>query len=154
MGRYLTSQELELEIGALADLPRADLIERWQELYRCDPPKGLSTQLMIRSMAYEMQAKRFGGLKPATVRKLRKFAGASNGSAEQRPSATPRTPPPDPGARLVRDWNGVTHTIDVTNDGFEWRGENYGSLSEIAREITGARWSGPRFFGLNGRVAT
>ena len=154
MGRYLTSQELELEIGALADLPRADLIERWQELYRCDPPKGLSTQLMIRSMAYEMQAKRFGGLKPATVRKLHKFAGASNDSAEQRRSVMPRTPSPDPGTRLVRDWNGVTHTVDVTDDGFAWRGENYGSLSEIAREITGARWSGPRFFGLNGRAAT
>ena len=154
MGRYLTGQELELEIGALADLPRADLSERWQELYRCDPPKGLSTQLMIRSMAYEMQAKRFGGLKPATVRKLRKFAGASNGSAEQRRSVTPRTRSPDPGARLVRDWNGVTHTVDVTDDGFEWQDRRYGSLSEIAREITGARWSGPRFFGLNGRAGT
>ena len=151
MGRHLTSQELELEIGALADLPRADLIERWQELYRCDPPKGLSTQLMIRSMAYEMQAKRFGGLKTATARKLRKFAGAGNGSAEQRSSVMPRTPSPDPGTRLVREWNGVTHTVDVTDDGFTWRGEQYGSLSEIAREITGARWSGPRFFGLNGR---
>ena len=154
MGRYLTSQELELEIGALADLPRAGLSERWQELYRCDPPKGLSTQLMIRSMAYEMQAKRFGELKPATVRKLRKFAGASNGSAAQRRSVMPPTPSPDPGTRLVRDWNGVTHTVDVTDHGFAWRGENYGSLSEIARAITGARWSGPRFFGLNGRAAS
>ena len=59
----------------------------------------------------------------------------------------------DPGARLVREWNGVSHTVDVTDHGFEWRGERYGSLSAIAREITGARWSGPRFFGLNGRAA-
>ena len=154
MGRLLTSQELEREIDARADFPRADLIERWQELYRCGPPKGLSTQLMIRSMAYEMQAKRFGGLKPATVRKLRKFAGASNGSVEQRTSVVPRTPSPDPGTRLVREWNGVTHTVDVIDDGFEWQDQRYGSLSEIAREITGARWSGPRFFGLNGRAAT
>ena len=151
MGRLLTSRELEREFGALADLPRADLTERWQELYRCNPPKGLSTRLMVRAIAYRMQAKHYGGLKSALVRQLDKIA---SGKTEGIAGSTTRSPALDPGARLVREWNGVAHTVDVTDDGFEWQDRRYGSLSEIAREITGARWSGPRFFGLNGRAAT
>ena len=149
MGRHLTSAEIEREIGELAGLPRVDLIERWQQLYRSDPPKGLSSQLLIGAITYEMQARRYGGLRPAVVRRLDKIA---RGDTSDRAGA-PTPPVLDPGARLVREWNGVSHTVDVTDHGFEWRGEPYGSLSEIAREITGARWSGPRFFGLNGRAA-
>ena len=84
------------------------------------------------------------------VRQLDKFArGDTRGKVE----SAPRAPSLEPGARLVREWNGVTHTVDVIDDGFEWQDQRYGSLSEIARLITGARWSGPRFFGLNGRAA-
>ena len=149
MGRHMTSAELEREIGGLAGLPRADLIERWQKLYRSDPPKGLSSQLLIGAITYEMQARRYGGLRAAVVRQLDKIARGD--ISDQAGAPTP--PVLDPGARLVREWNGVNHTVDVTDHGFEWRGKKYGSLSEIAREITGARWSGPRFFGLNGRAA-
>ena len=149
MGRHMTSAELEREIGELAGLPRANLIEHWQQLYRSDPPKGLSSQLLIGAIAYEMQARRYGGLRPAVVRQLDKIARRD--FSDQ--AGAPIPPALDPGARLVREWNGVSHTVDVTDHGFEWRGEHYGSLSEIAREITGARWSGPRFFGLNGRAA-
>ena len=151
MGRHPIGPELERQIDALAGLPRADLIERWQEHCRCDPPKGLSTQLMIRAIAYEMQAKHCGGLKPATKRRLFK---AANGKPDEKPAGGSARLEVNPGARLVREWNGVTYTVDVTDDGFEWRGELYGSLSEIARAITGARWSGPRFFGLNRRAAS
>jgi hypothetical protein len=59
-----------------------------------------------------------------------------------------------PGGRLIREWNGVTHVVDVTETGFLWKGETWRSLSSIAREITGAHWSGPRFFGLNGTAAS
>ncbi len=142
MGRHTPSEELEREIGALADLPRAGLIERWRALYRADPPKGISTRLMVQAIAYELQARHYGRLRPAAARQLERIARGETGSA-------PRAPVLDPGARLVREWNGISHTVDVTDHGFEWRGEQYGSLSEIAREITGARWSGPRFFGLN-----
>ena len=150
MGRQMSSAELEREIGILAGLPRADLVERWKELYRVGPPKGISTRLMVRAIAYEMQARHYGGLRPAVVRQLDKIArGDTRGKVE----SAPRAPALEPGARLVREWNGVTHTVDVIDDGFEWQDQRYGSLSEIARLITGARWSGPRFFGLNGRAA-
>ena len=149
MGRHSTSNTLEREIGTLADLPRADLVERWKVLCRSDPPRGISTRLMVRAIAYEMQARQYGGLKSALVRRLDKIAGGkTGGKAEDAPRALAL----DPGTRLVREWNGVTHTVDVTDLGLEWRGKRYGSLSEIAREITGARWSGPRFFGLNGKA--
>ncbi len=80
MKRPMTSAELEREIDALADFARAELVERWQTHYRTDPPKGISRTLLVRAIAYEMQAKRYGGLKPATDRRLRMFAnGAANG---------------------------------------------------------------------------
>lgn len=147
MGRQKPSAELERETGLLADLPRGDLLERWQELYRCNAPKGTSMDFIMRTVAYEMQAKHYGGLRPTVVRRLDKFA---RGETEDAPKA----PVLDPGARLIREWNGATHTVDVTDDGFEWRGETYGSLSAIAWQITGARWSGPRFFGLRRRPAS
>ena len=151
MARQDASNDLEQEISDLAGLPRVDLVERWQGLYRVDPPKGISTRLMVRAIAHEMQVKRYGRLKAAVVRQLAKIA---RGDVGGKAGSTARSPVLDPGARLVREWNGVTHTVDVTDDGFQWQDQRYGSLSEIAREITGARWSGPRFFGLNGSTAS
>lgn len=142
--------KVEREIDKLVDLQRASHAERWKTLYRADPPKGISTRLMIQSIAYEMQAKQYGGLRPATVRRLNKIA---NGKMEVEAEVASKSPLLDPGAKLIREWNGVSHTVDVTDLGFEWRGARYRSLSEIAREITGARWSGPRFFGLTRKSA-
>ena len=145
MKRPMTSAEFEQQIGALADLPRPELVERWQRHYRTDPPKGISRRLLVRAIAYEMQAKRYGGQNPATDRRLRMFAnGAANGDHGGRKTA----PTLQSGARLVREWNGSTHVVDVVEGGFIWNGERHCSLSTIARAITGARWSGPRFFGL------
>ncbi len=144
MKRPMTSVEFEQEIGALTDLPRPALVERWRTHYRSDPPKGISRPLLVRAIAYEMQAKRYGGLKPATDRRLRMFNGTANGDHGGRNTA----PPLQSGARLVREWNGSTHVVDVVEGGFIWNGERHCSLSTIARAITGARWSGPRFFGL------
>ena len=145
MTRPMTSAGLEQEIGALADLPRPDLVERWKALYRSDPPKGISRPLLVRAVAYEMQAKRFGSLKPATFRRLQKIARQDAAGDKANSPAPPRL---KSGARLIREWNGVTHVVDAIDDGFIWQGARYGSLSAIARAITGARWSGPRFFGL------
>lgn len=147
MGPQKLSAELEKRISTLAGLPRADLTERWQELCACNPPKGTSLDFMVRAIAYEMQTEHYGGLRSAVLRRLDKIA---NGEKED----APKTPALDPGARLIREWNGATHTVDVTDDGFEWRGETYRSLSAIAWQITGARWSGPRFFGLRRRTAS
>ena len=141
----MTIARLEREIDALADLTRVELIERWRAHYRSDPPKGISRRLLIRAIAYEMQAKRYGGLKPATGRRLQMFANATaDGDHGGRKAAASL----QPGARLVREWNGVSHVVEVIEGGFIWNGARHRSLSAIARAITGARWSGPRFFGL------
>ena len=139
-----TSGDLEATIRELADLPRPDLTERWRQLYRAAPPKGISRPLLIRAVAYGMQVKRTGGLKPAVRRQLRKLAdGGSTRAAENLNSARIA-----PGMRLIREWNGSSHVVEAVDGGFVWNGKRYGSLSAVARAITGARWSGPRFFGL------
>ena len=141
----MTITRLEREIDALADLDRVDLIGLWRTFYRTKPPKGISRGLLIRAVAYELQAKRYGGLKPATGRRLMVIAMGPPGGDRDGRKATPKL---RPGARLVREWNGVSHVVEVTEDGFVWNGRRHRSLSAIARAITGARWSGPRFFGL------
>ncbi len=146
----MTAAAFEQDIAGLADLSRPDLIARWRALYRGNPPKGISRSLLIRAVAYQLQVKRFGGLKPAIDRHLQKIAkGAAAGDSIN----LKVTSDLQPGARLVRDWNGSTHVVDVVEGGFTWNGELYGSLSVIARRITGARWSGPRFFGVTSGAA-
>ena len=101
--------------------------------------------MLVRAIAYEIQAKKFGGLKPAIGRRLRKIA---EGLVVGDEVATSTKPKLNVGARLIREWNGYSHVVEVVEGGFIWNGERYTSLSAIARGITGARWSGPRFFGL------
>ena len=141
----MTIARLEREIDVLADLTRAELVERWRTHCRTDPPKGISRRLLIHAIAYEMQAKRYGGLKPAIDRGLRMIA---NGTVNGDHGGRKASPTLQPGARLIREWNGVSHVVEVIEGGFVWKGDRHRSLSAIARAITGARWSGPRFFGL------
>ena len=141
----MTSPKLEREIEALADLARAEMVERWRTYYRTDPPKGISRPLLVRAVAYEIQAKRYGGLKPATDRRLRAIA---NGTADGDHARRKESLRLQPGARLIREWNGVSHVVEAIEGGFTWNGDRHRSLSSIARAITGARWSGPRFFAL------
>ena len=99
------------------------------------------------SAGYQIQMQALGGLKPAIRRKLRQLATAKEGPTSSK--ATTKTPKAlPPGSRLVREWHGNIHTVDVRADGVMYDGRRYRSLSEVARAITGARWSGPRFFGL------
>ncbi|MEM8732143.1 MAG: DUF2924 domain-containing protein [Pseudomonadota bacterium] len=129
---------------ALADLEtmdRAALTAAWSQIIGSPVPKGLSKPFLRRFIAFEMQARRNGGLPKGFAAKLRAQAVAER---------QPKAPILRPGGRLLREWNGKTHLVEVTDDGFVWNGERYRSLSAIAREITGARWSGPRFFGLTG----
>ena len=136
--------DLEATIRELDDLLRPDLTERWRQLYRAAPPKGMSRPLLMRAIAYGMQVKRYGGLKPAVRRQLRKLA--DGGSAQA--AANLKSEKVAPGMRLIREWNGSSHVVEVVDGAFVWNGARYGSLSAVARAITGARWSGPRFFGL------
>ena len=145
MKRAPVCAKLEGEIAALADLPRPDLIDRWQALYGSSPPKGLSRRLLILAIAYRMQVKRYGGMTPAARRRLRKAADEEAVPREPKTNGAPRVAT---GTRLIREWNGVTHVVDAVDGGFIWHGARYGSLSAVARAITSARWSGPRFFGL------
>lgn len=126
----------------LADLEamdRAALAHLWSELIGGDVPASMSQPMQRRFLAFELQARIEGGL-PATLRaRLDRIAAGEERKA---------SPTLQPGARLLREWNGTTHVVDVLPEGFLWNGSAHRSLSAIARAITGARWSGPRFFGL------
>jgi hypothetical protein len=135
------------ELAAIPKLSRATLVERWVAAYGRPPPRGLSRRLLEYAAAWRVQSQAFGGLDPALRRRLHRSAapGAEKTSQVSR-VARPNGPPP--GSRLVREWHGRTYTVDVVETGFLLDGRSYGSLSQVARAITGARWSGPRFFGL------
>jgi hypothetical protein len=121
-----------------------ELHREWRRLYKTDPPK-ISRDLLVMGIAYRRQEIEHGGLGKATLRKLQTLAKALRDTGRVGPSSGLAL---KPGARLIRKWHGRTHTVTVTEDGFEYGGTNYSSLSQIARKITGAHWSGPRFFGL------
>jgi hypothetical protein len=141
-----TSQiELSQKIAMLTDLTTQQLRTEWRRLYRNHPPR-LSRDLLIRTIAYRMQELAYGGLSKATLRRLLALTKELQTSGGITPDSGPRI---RPGARLVREWRGRTHTVVVTEEGFEFAGKTYSSLSKIAQAITGAHWSGPRFFGLN-----
>jgi hypothetical protein len=135
---------IEREFGRIRSLDREDLRDEWQKLYGSDAPR-ISRDLLVLGIAYRLQEIQHGGLGKATRRKLRTIAKAlrTTGRIGATPSLSLK-----PGARLVREWHGRAHTVTVTEDGFEYAGTNYASLSKIAEKITGAHWSGPRFFGL------
>ena len=131
-------------LEALPALSPAELRSEWRRLYRSQPPR-LSRDLLIRAIAYRIQELRYGGLSKATRRKLATLATAPQSEREITPETVQKI---SSGARLVREWNGRTHTVTVQEEGFTYAGRSYRSLTAIAREITGAHWSGPRFFGL------
>ena len=147
MGRIspATEQDPEREIALLADLPHRDLAARWQALHGAPAPKGMSRRLLLLALAYRIQADAHGGIDSRTDRYLQAIAA---GSAEATPPRIAATSTLKPGMRLLREWNGRTHVVDVIEDGYRWNGQTHASLSAVARTITGAHWSGPRFFGL------
>ena len=100
---------------------------------------------MTRALAYRIQEIAFGGLSKATLRRLAGLAAEFESDGRNATQSQPRI---KPGARLVREWHGRTHSVIATEEGFQFEGKLYRSLTSIAREITGAGWSGPRFFGL------
>ncbi len=131
-------------LARLETLDLSAMRQEWRRLHRAEPPR-LSRDLMMRALAYRIQEIAFGGLSKATLRRLASLAAEFESDGR---IATPARPRIKPGARLVREWHGRTHAVVVTEEGFEFEGKLYRSLTGIAREITGAAWSGPRFFGL------
>lgn len=123
------------------DRARPATLARWEAVFGSPPPLYLSVPFMQKALAYEAQCEAMGGLTAKTRRSLRQIA-----AGEDVTNAAP--PKLSTGAHLVREWNGRTYQVRVTDAGFEMDGRIWRSLSAIAKHITGATWSGPRFFGL------
>jgi Protein of unknown function (DUF2924) len=136
---------LAVEIASLPGADIKDLRERWKTLYGRTPSGQISRSFLIRAIAYRLQEQAFGGLKPATRRLLARIAdeAAAMNAPKGRQIRKAQT-----GTILVREWQGSARRVTVLDDGVTFNGRHYRSLSEVAREITGSRWSGPRFFGL------
>lgn len=132
-------------LPSLPGLSKNDLCLLWQELFQSQPPTLIQKALMVRIIAYRLQERAFGGLTPASRRRLLDLAR----QFESNPNASPTTVPAvKPGSRLFRQWKERTHVVTVEPNCFEYGGSQYTSLSQIARLITGTNWSGPLFFGL------
>ncbi len=127
-----------------ADPSLDELRREWRHLYKSEPPK-ISRDLLVLGIAYRRQEIEHGGLGKATLRKLQTLAKTLHTTGRVGPSPSLSL---KPGARLIREWRGRTHTVTVTEDGFEYGGASYASLTKIANKITGSHLSGPRFFGL------
>ena len=126
-------------IADIEVMDRAALIATWSDVFGTPVPKRLSSPFLRRFLACELQARQFGGLPKGFIDRLDRADAV-------KPET--RSPALKPGGRLIREWNGTTHAVDVVDGGFLWNGQRFASLSPIASAITGARWSGPRFFGL------
>jgi hypothetical protein len=138
------------DAAAFDRLGRAECIDRWKAQFDQQPPKFVSVEFMRKALAYEAQVKAHGGHSSMVRRALEralKDTGKPRGKAGPAQLASPLTL--RPGAHLVREWNGRSYQVEVLENGFQLDGKRYRSLSAIARKITGAHWSGPRFFGLD-----
>jgi Protein of unknown function (DUF2924) len=135
--------DLSAEIARLESLTIDALRNEWRRLYRTSPPRRLSRDILLRGITYGLQELAHGGLSNGTLRKLQSSTSEGLLGRRRRRLVSFKA-----GTRLIREWHGQTHIVIILDDGVEWRGQRYASLSVVAREITGARWSGPRFFGL------
>jgi hypothetical protein len=148
------AETLQIEIAQLRDLDLDGLRLRWRNLFGRAVPPHLQKFLLLRIVAYRMQANVYGDLGKGARRTLDRLAreGRGQGGSE----APPRPSLADPrslltGTLLMREWAGVMHRVIVVDDGFAWNGATYPSLSKVARAMTGTRWNGPRFFGMRAK---
>jgi hypothetical protein len=126
-------------------MSKAHLLAMWKECFGLAAPKAVRRDLMIRFLAYKLQEQAHGGLDSDTRKRLRELTRKLETNPNAELSSSPRI---KPGTQLLRDWRGESHRVTVVENGFEYGGKLYPSLSKIARLITGTRWSGPVFFGL------
>lgn len=129
-----------LNIDDIKETSRGQLLDSWKKTYRTDAPKGISRRLMEHAAAYSIQSKIHGQLPRSIQLKLKRFQNNSHNNKVS--SDLPE------GTVLMREWHGDNYRVVVLRNGYEWNNTHFKSLSEIARSITGTRWSGPRFFGL------
>ena len=127
-------------VETILSADREVLVRTWRQLHGSAPPRSMSQPLLRRVLAFDLQLSAAGGWPEGLEARLTRLAAGGE---------RPRAAEPKAGGRLLREWNGITHVVEITPDGYRWKGQTWRSLSVIAREITGAHWSGPRFFGLN-----
>jgi len=152
-GRSLVAQTgaVARELHQIKRMSIAALRDLWRRRFRSEPPPIQSGDILGRLIAWNIQVEAYGGLDAATQTKIEQLVRSSR---RKGPSGIPPGPALRAGTILVREWRGVEHRVLVLDQGFEHRDKRYRSLSEAARAITGSRWSGPRFFGLEvGQIA-
>jgi hypothetical protein len=152
----LVPDALSAEVARLSDLPINDLRARWRTVFRRVPPPTLSRNLLFRTLAYRLQADRYGDLDAESRRIL---DSVNLDSADETLKSVMssglkrRDRKLQPGTVVSREWKGQMHRVTITGDGFSWDGKTYKSLTQIAYAITGTRWNGPRFFGFRNKSA-
>lgn len=136
------------KLGSLGGMPKRELLNLWNESFEDEAPRTHSPDLLRWEIAWKIQEQIHGGLPARTRRRLTELTKAFRKDSNHLPHAVPRL---KPGTLLTRDWQGVTHTVQVLDGGFVHEGRKHATLSSVARTITGTRWSGPVFFGLRKR---
>lgn len=139
MEKY-NDQNITDQVLDIKNRTREELLDIWQSAYRKPAPKGISRRILELAAAYHIQEKAYGGLPQNIKLKLKRYSCAQPPTAKSRDIAD--------GTVFVREWNGVLHRVEAIDGKYMWSEKLYSSLSEIARMITGTRWSGPRFFGV------
>ena len=129
--------KLEHAIATIFQLERGGCLDRWRETFKRPPQKHLPLQFMKCVLIWDLQNRMLGGLSAKAERRLKQIAAGQSVPATAKP-----------GSHLVREWNGRTYQVEVVDGGYVLDGKIWWSLSAIARHITGARWPGPRFFGV------
>lgn len=150
---FSPAERAAAEVAALSGKSREKLAELWEQRFGSAPPRGCGRQLLELAAAYGVQEQAFGRVGKVKRCKPDNDQGNDDQGVARQSRCSKAGPAVSraamkPGTRLVREWNGRTHHVEVVADGFVWNGKTHRSLSVIAREITGAQWSGPRFFGL------
>ena len=140
----LGGETLAAEIASLSTLDIHELRERWKTMYGKAPSREIGRSFLTRAIAYRVQERAHGAIKPSTSRLLARAAEENATGSSKRP----QTRMAQTGTILIREWQGTAHRVTMLDDGVSFNGKRYRSLSEVAREITGSRWSGPLFFGL------
>ncbi len=144
-----TAVDLATKLAALPEMAAVDLRAEWRRLHRAHPPQRIGRHLLELGVAWKLQERVYGGFSAAMKCRLAELAKTMD---EKGDLAKTRAVQLKPGVKLVREWRGETHDVLVLEDGFQWRGQRWRSLSAIAREISGTHWSGPRFFGLQAKA--
>lgn len=141
---------MDEQLTALTTLSPVQLRAEWRRVYRCPPPR-LTPDLLQRGIAYRLQERAQGGLPASTVRQLERMASrlVRGEGLEAKHENRLKV-----GTRLVRRWQDKTYTVLVTDTDFILGDRSFTSLSQVAEAITGANWSGPRFFGVRPVVTT